>query len=247
MKQSSIHRRLCYILQGILFLELLIALWRGNWLPAFTASGIIGVTLIPFFVERRFRVHIPPQFQLMGIGFVFASLFLGEVRGYYTRFWWWDIVLHTSSGFLLGIVGFLLVHVLNEIEKIGMHLKPGFVSLFAFLFAVGLGALWEIFEFTMDTFFGTNMQKPMLHDPSGLLDTMVDLIVDTLGALVISLLGYYHLKKVGNTSFLERWIKTFIQRNPHLFPGVTESKTEDSSGTELHKDANRNHERLEKE
>ena len=157
MKQSSIHRRLCYILQGILFLELLIALWRGNWLPAFTASGIIGVTLIPFFVERRVRVHIPPQFQLMGIAFVFASLFLGEMRGYYTRFWWWDIVLHTSSGFLLGIVGFLLVHVLNEIEKIGMHLKPGFVSLFAFLFAVGLGALWEIFEFTMDTFFGTNM------------------------------------------------------------------------------------------
>jgi len=217
MKFPSIHRRLCYVLQGILFLELLAALWQKNWLPAFTAGGIIFVTFIPFLVERRFRVHIPPQLQLMGVTFVFASLFLGEVRGYYTRFWWWDIALHTASGLLLGIVGFLLVHVLNEIEKIGMQLKPGFVAFFAFLFAVGLGALWEIFEFSMDTFFGTNMQKPMLDDPSGLLDTMVDLIVDTLGALVISLFGYYNLRVVGDTSFLEQWIASFVSKNPHLF------------------------------
>jgi hypothetical protein len=217
MNSLSIHRRICYVLQGILFLELLIALWQQNWFPAFTSAGIIGITLIPFVVERRFRIHIPPQFQLMGIGFAFASLFLGEVRGYYTRFWWWDIVLHTTSGLLLGIVGFLLVHVLNEIERIGMQLKPGFVAFFAFLFSVGLGALWEIFEFSMDTLFGTNMQKPMLNDPSGLLDTMVDLIVDTVGALVISAFGYYHLKLVGSTSFLERWIEHFIVKNPHLF------------------------------
>ena len=217
MKNPSIHRRLCYVLQGILFLELLAALWQRSWLTAFTAAGIICITLIPYFAERRFRVHIPPQLQLMGIAFVFASLFLGEMRDYYSRFWWWDIALHTASGLLLGVVGFLLVHVLNEIEKIGMHLKPGFVAFFAFLFAVGLGTLWEIFEFSMDTFFGTNMQKPMLNDPSGLLDTMVDLIVDTLGALAISLFGYYHLSSVGSTSFLERWIETFINKNPHLF------------------------------
>lgn len=217
MKSLSIHRRICYVLQGILFLEMLAALWQQNWFPAFTAAGIIVITLIPFFAERQFRVHIPPQLQLMGIAFAFASLFLGEMRDYYTRFWWWDLALHTVSGLLLGIVGFLLVHVLNEVEKIGMHLKPGFVAFFAFLFAVGLGALWEIFEFCMDTFFGTNMQKPMLNDPSGLLDTMVDLIVDTLGALAISLFGYYHLRIVGRTSFLERWIESFIHRNPHLF------------------------------
>ena len=217
MNKFSIHRRLSYILQGILFLELLVALWQRSWLTAFTATGIICITFIPLLAERRFRVHTPPQFQLMGIAFVFASLFLGEMRGYYTRFWWWDIVLHTASGLLLGIVGFLLVHVLNETERISMQLKPGFVSFFAFLFAVGLGALWEIFEFCMDTFFGTNMQKPMLHDPSGLLDTMVDLIVDTLGALVISLFGYYHLKVANRTSFLERWIEIYIEKNTHLF------------------------------
>ena len=117
----------------------------------------------------------------------------------------------------MGIVGFLLVHVLNETEDIGVHMKPGFVAFFAFLFAVGMGALWEIFEFSMDSFFGMNMQKPMLGDPSGLTDTMWDLIVDTLGALIISVLGYSFIKTAGNNSFLERWINAFIENNPRLF------------------------------
>jgi len=125
--------------------------------------------------------------------------------------------LHTCSGFLLGIVGFLLVHVMNEVEDINLHMRPGFVAFFAFVFAVAIGALWEIFEFAMDTLFGMNMQKPMLDDPSGLTDTMWDLIVDTLGALVISILGYRYVRTGKNESFLERWIQDFVKGNPNMF------------------------------
>lgn len=210
------HRRLTFVLQAILFAGAVAAIWEQQWLNAVITLGIIVITLVPLFL-KRFDVFIPPEFELLAIGFVFASLFLGEVRGYYERFWWWDIALHAASGFLLGITGFLLVHVLNEIKHIEMHMKPGFVAFFAFLFAVGMGAIWEIFEFGMDHFLGTNMQKEMLGDPSGLTDTMFDLIVDTLGALIISILGYGYLKTSGNTSFLERWIRAFIDSNPRLF------------------------------
>lgn len=127
------------------------------------------------------------------------------------------MALHTTSGFLLGIIGFLMVHVLNETEEIGMHMKPGFVAFFAFLFAIGFGVIWEIFEFAMDSFFGMNMQKPMLNDPSGLTDTMWDLIVDALGALTISILGYFYIKKSRKRSFLERWVTSFIDSNPRMF------------------------------
>ncbi|MFO7809195.1 MAG: hypothetical protein R6V24_07590, partial [Guyparkeria sp.] len=144
-------------------------------------------------------------------------LFLGEVQGYYTRFWWWDLVLHTVSGFLLGIFGFLLVYILNEKKNLQFHMTPGFVAFFAFMFAVGVGALWEIFEFTMDQFAGTNMQKPMLGDPSGLTDTMLDLVVDTVGAAVIAVLGYGYLRVAAGKSFLEQWIAAFLDANPRLF------------------------------
>jgi uncharacterized membrane protein YjdF len=213
----GMHRRLSFLLQTILFIELIISVWRGQWAAALITATIMLLTLAPLLMRKRLGVYIPPEFELMAIGFIFATLFLGEIQGYYTRFWWWDIALHTSSGVLLGIIGFLLVHILNETEQIDIHMKPGFVAFFAFLFAVGLGAIWEIFEFTMDQVFGLDMQKAMLNDPSGLTDTMWDLIVDTLGALVISLMGYGYLKTAGNTSFLERWIDAFVEANPKMF------------------------------
>lgn len=45
------------------------------------------------------------------------------------------------------------------------------------------------FEFAMDQFLGTNVQKPMLGDPSGLADTMWATIVNALGSLTIGVLG----------------------------------------------------------
>lgn len=217
MGSTSIHRRVTLTLQIILLVELILSLYGQQWLAALTTTMVLLITLAPFFLKRFLNVYIPPEFMVLAIIFVFASLFLGEVQGYYTRFWWWDIALHTSSGFLLGMIGFALVYVLNESEDIGLYMKPGFIAFFAFLFALGIGVLWEVFEFTMDQFFHTNMQKPMLNDPSGLTDTMWDLIVDGIGALIISVMGYGYIKTTKNESFLERWIHRFIERNPHLF------------------------------
>jgi len=219
MPQKVIHKHkwLTMSLQAILLVGAGLAFWEQQWLTAGTTLAVVVITLVPFLLGKRFQVFIPPEFECLATLFVFGSLFLGEVRGYYLRFWWWDLVLHTASGVLLGIVGFLLVYVLNEKEEIDLHMAPGFVALFAFLFGVGIGALWEIFEFSMDQFWGLNMQKPMWGDPSGLTDTMWDLIVDILGAIVISVMGYGYLKTAGKKSFLEQWILSFIEANPKFF------------------------------
>jgi len=68
----------------------------------------------------------------------------------------------------------------------------------------------------MDSFFGMNMQKPMLGDPSGLTDTMWDLNVDSLGALAISSLGWrYTIRE--RQARIEFWICRFIGQNPRIF------------------------------
>lgn len=217
LKLRLTHNRLSLVLRAILVVGIVGAIWERQWLTAVATTGIAALTLFPLLLEKRFRVFIPPAFELLAIAFLFASLFLGEVRGYYARFWWWDIGLHTASGFLLGILGFLLVYVLNEIEEINLNMRPGFVALFAFMFAVGMGVVWEILEFGADELLGTNMQKPMFGDPSGLTDTMWDLIVDVLGAMTISVLGYGYLTKGARDSFLRRLIRGFIQKNPRFF------------------------------
>jgi len=213
---ARIHRGIVIILMVMMAVELVLVFYEAQWINAFLVMAIMTVTLFPGVLGRRFRVHIPAEFQLLAVVFVFAALFLGEIQSYYVRFWWWDIALHTSSGLLMGILGFLLVYVLNESENLDIHMRPHFVALFAFLFAVAVGTLWEIFEFAMDQVVGTNMQKPMLGDSSGLTDTMWDMIVNALGALTISALGWWYMKR-GECSFIEAWIRKFIERNPRLF------------------------------
>lgn len=211
-----IHRRVLVVLQVVMAVELMLLFQEQQWINAFLVMAIMAVTLSPAVLGRRFGVYIPPEFQLLAVVFVFAALFLGEIRSYYVRIWWWDIALHTSSGLLMGILGFLLVYVLNENEHVDVHMRPRFVALFAFLFAVAVGTLWEIFEFAMDQVFGTNMQKPMFDDPSGLTDTMWDMIVNMLGALAISALGWWYMRR-DERSFIEVWIGRFIEHNPRLF------------------------------
>ncbi len=195
---------------------LVLAVYEGQWLNALVILAIFILMGLPSLLGKRFDVHIPAEFEMLALVFIFASLFLGEVRNYYQRFWWWDIALHTTSGLLLGVFGFLLVYVLNENDRIDLHMRPRFVAFFAFVFAVAMGAIWEIFEFSMDQFFGMNMQKPMFNDPSGLTDTMWDLIVDTLGAAVISIAGYVYMER-GRRFIVQRWIHRFIETNPRLF------------------------------
>jgi len=170
----------------------------------------------PMILGERLPVSVPAEFQIAAVVFIFCALFLGEIRNYYELLWWWDIALHVSSGLLLGILGFLMIYVLNESRNIDLQMRPRFIALFAFLFALATGALWEIFEFSMDRLFGTRMQKPMLGDESGLTDTMWDLIVDTVGALTISVLGWWYMHR-GERSFIRVWIEKFIARNPGIF------------------------------
>jgi hypothetical protein len=213
---SRINHWMVIATTTIMGLDLILLLLDQQWFSAMLALAIALLVLAPTLLGRRLPVFIPAEFQILALAFMFSALFLGEVQDFYGRFWWWDIALHASSGLMLGVLGFLLVYILNENERVHLSMRPRFVALFAFLFAVAVGAIWEIFEFSMDRFFGAGMQKPMLGDESGLTDTMWDLIVDTVGALLISGMGWWYMHR-RERSFIEIWIGKFIDRNPGLF------------------------------
>ncbi len=193
-------------MQVILLVAMVFALTEAQWLTAFLALFAFGITLLPAFLRRNYRVYLPLEFDVVLVGFTFASLFLGEIRSYYERFWWWDVVLHTSAGILMGILGFALVFILNRHRKTSVVLSPTFLSLFAFCFAQAIGVLWEIFEFAMDNMFGMNMQK------SGLVDTMWDLIVNTVGAAVVAVAGYFYVRGAKYPLF-DRLLRRFLEEN----------------------------------
>lgn len=196
--------------------------------------------LVPSFIEKRIHIDIPDTLETIILLFIFAAEILGEIKAYYILFPYWDTLLHTLNGFLAAAIGFSLIDILNKNDKFAISLSPVFVALVAFCFSMTIGVVWEFFEFGMDQFFGTDMQKDtyltnfqsVLLNPDGinvpvkvnidslvvngdawgsyidlgLIDTMMDLLVNFIGATVFSIFGYFYIKHRGKNNFLKRFI-----------------------------------------
>ena len=162
--------------------------------------GLI-VMILPTLMERKWKLAIGNAIYILYYIFLYCAVFLGEVFEFYYLIPHWDTILHFFSGAMLGALGFILVDILNRNERVRVFLSPLFVSLFAFCFALAAGAVWEIYEFTGDSLFGLNMQKCLTEygEPligyAALRDTMKDIIVDAVAALLVSLLGYLSIRR----------------------------------------------------
>ena len=166
------------------------------------AQCVFGVVILmlPSLLERRWHIEIPSFMFILFTVFLFCAIFLGEVRAFYTNVPHWDTILHVFSGAMLGALGFCLISVLNQSETVPMVVSPLFVAVFAFCFAQALGIVWELYEYIVDGLMGTNMQWYKTSDGTPLLgrdalgDTMKDFTVNSIGALVVSVIGYLSLK-----------------------------------------------------
>ena len=171
--------------------------------------GIVAI-ILPSVLQKRHNFIIPSNMMILYTLFLYGAIFLGEVMAFYYKVPHWDTILHTFSGAMLGALGYSIISFFNKTDGVPVNMSPAFVAFFAFCFAMTMGMLWEIYEFSVDYFFGTNMQKfaweggvPKVGQEA-LMDTMKDIIVDTVGALVMSVLGYLSLKH--KTGFVDKLI-----------------------------------------
>ena len=194
---------------------------------------VVAIVLfnIPQIMQRKFNLYIPPAMYIFVLVFIYAHFILGEVRGMYKESMVFDKILHTTSGLAIAIGGFSLVNFLNDSRNSHLKLSPLFVAIFSFCFALAIAVLWEIFEFAADCLVGTNMQQYLppknlenvIVDPPqgyGLIDTMGDVIVSTIAAFVVCLIGYFALRKK-NKNF-----------NRFLFRKITDYDTAIAEATE---------------
>ena len=203
MNEKKIKNYLIAFLRFTLFIAVIIEIYSQRWLMLFITLITIALTFGPGLFEKKYKIDIPDSFELWIILFIYAALYLGEVQQFYVRFWWWDVLLHFWSAMAFGMIGLSMLFILYEKKKI--YAKPIWIVLFAFAFSVSIGAVWEIFEFTIDQTFGTNMQK------SGLVDTMFDLIINCIGALITSIAGFIYIKNKKH-SYISRMIELFVKQ-----------------------------------
>ena len=182
-------------------------LWDGDWEFAFYSSLVLLAMVIPAMLRDANRLFLPFELDLSLVAFIFLSIFLGSLNGFYLRFWWWDSMLHFQAGMLAGIVGFLLVYVLNATQpNQKLNVSSGFIALFSFAFSLAVAVLWEIIEFSGDELFGWRAQG------SGWPDTMGDLILATIGAILVAGIGYAWMRRRQQVPFTPRFLTRFQYR-----------------------------------
>lgn len=149
-----------YTVMRILVILILI---RQFFLHNYQGMALCILTLVllvlPAALQVRLRVNIPQPLEIILYCFIFAAEILGELSSFYTAFPWWDTMLHTTNGFLAAAVGFSLVLLLNNDDKLMFSCSPFFVALVAFCFSMTIGVVWEFFECFCDLMWGLDMQK----------------------------------------------------------------------------------------
>lgn len=218
IQRKKISLSVYIILVLIVIYVLIEQFFKENYENILLCALTLVLFLVPCFIEKKVSVMLPGALEILMILFVFGANILGEIYSFYLKFWYWDDILHVMSGFLGAAVGLSLIDILNYKERFSLTLSPIFVAVFAFCVAMTTGVIWEFFEFAMDQIFHSNMQKDTLiprnpYIDIGLIDTMVDLIVNFVGATVGSVLAYFYVKKGGKGKFINSFIPQYVNRN----------------------------------
>lgn len=219
-----------------------------NYEGLFLSILTLLLLYIPSWLQVKLRIEIPIGLEISILCFIFAAEILGEINAFYIVIPGWDTILHTLNGFLCAAVGFSMVLLLNDNEKLTFDLSPFFLALLAFCFSMTVGVLWEFFEFGMDYFLRFDMQKDMvlnsistvMLDPAkanhpvvvrdiadvilvhgdgtqealglggyldvGLFDTIKDLFVNFIGAVVFSVIGFFYARGRGKKSVVSLFV-----------------------------------------
>lgn len=147
------------ILRALVIVMMILQILNKNYENAFLCILTLFLFIVPSIIQLQFRIELPKTLEVIILLFIFSAEILGEISSFYILFPMWDTVLHTLNGFLAAAIGFSLVDLLNQSERMEFKLSPLFMAIVAFCFSMTIGVLWEFYELFMDQFMGLDMQK----------------------------------------------------------------------------------------
>ncbi len=157
-----------------------LALASGSYVWVFAGLFALAFSFVPTVLRRNYRISIPWVLELL----IFLALFLhviGGVFDLYNRIERWDTMTHFVSTFMLAIVGLTIIYVMHVYWD-GLTMDIRAIMVFTVFIGAFLGVTWEVMEWSADQVFGTTEQH-------GLNDTMKDLVMDMIGAMLAAVLG----------------------------------------------------------
>lgn len=163
------------------------------------AGVAIVVTEIPPILERDYEIPMDAGLTLWITTAVFAHAIgtvglPGEQLSFYRSLWWWDHLTHALSSSVVAAAGYATARAIDE-RSPRINLPPSFIFVFILLLTLAFGVSWEVLEFAIGIGARAVGTGGILTQ-YGLHDTMLDLVFDSIGAVVVAVWGTAHLTDV---------------------------------------------------
>ena len=194
-RQRQATRLMEFGLVGLLF----IGLERGNTGIIVNAGVALLVAQLPPILERDYNLPMDAGLTLWITGAVFFHA-LGTVGlpgselSFYRSLWWWDHLTHALSSSVVAGVGYATARAFDQHSE-QIHLPPRFMFVFILAFVVAFGVLWEVIEFALGG-AAAMLGSGTVLTQYGLGDTMLDLVFNTVGGVIVAVWGTAYLTDV---------------------------------------------------
>lgn len=181
---------LAWAMQGLILLEGIIGLSLRD--PSITVTAFTGffLTCIPYFIGRRIQVTLPWEVNFLIASAVFLHVIGYSKDLYISLYPFYDKFAHLVSSSTVAVLAFVSILIINRFSC--TKLARWQIFFYIVIFTMAIGAFWEIYEYLVDTFFGAYLTKPLQH---GLDDTMIDLIIDLIGGVIVGFFGAWYIQK----------------------------------------------------
>ena len=193
---GQLTRLMEFALVGMLF----VGLERGHTGIIVNTAVALGVTQLVPVLERDVGIPMDPALTLWITAAVFLHA-LGavgipgtELESFYRQVWWWDHMTHALSASVVAAAGYATARAI-DLHSEEVSLPPRFMFVFILLLTVAFGVFWEVIEFAIAEAAAVMGGAPVLTQ-YGLDDTLLDLVFDTIGAVVVATWGTAYLGDV---------------------------------------------------
>lgn len=161
----------------------------------YSVNGALTIVtiFIPKALMKIFKIDATVFLKFLVQFFIFISMFLGKVNGFYFKVPHWDTFLHVTSGFIIFLVAYIVFMIQNNYEV--QNVNPILVVTYCVLFGIAMTAVWEMWEFAGDQLLGLDSQG------RSLMDTMKDIITGSIGPVLLAPILYSNLNGKKNKLF----------------------------------------------
>ncbi|MEM6606020.1 MAG: hypothetical protein AAF671_09675 [Pseudomonadota bacterium] len=144
---------------------------RADWLSCSVGFCALVISGLPLSLARLGNMRKPTS-QVLAL-LLTAHVGLGMFLGLYEHSALYDKFMHVLGSAAIATLAHSAL--LAYGERNGLRMPASFIASITLSTTMSAGALWEIFEFSID-------QTGLFYAQRGLTDTMIDLVADVFGA-----------------------------------------------------------------